>query len=288
MSSFPLREPTDADAEAIARLFHAAFGELRPIDADEIRSWFSNAEIKPENLRVLEVDGRIAGYGDVWLEDDAVELDVAAPGHWEVFLDWAEQRARSAGIPQVRVGFPVGHELEGIVEQRGYHHLRSTFRMEIELTERPPAVKVDISTYRDEDREPLRELMNDAFSQNPFSHHVNESNFQEFFLRSRGFDPELWFLTRDSGELVGYSLAFPERGGDTSLGWVANLGVRASHRRRGLGEALLRHSFRALYDRGMRRVGLGVDADNPTGALRLYERVGMRQVRRNDSWALDL
>ncbi len=34
-----------------------------------------------------------------------------------------------------------------------------------------------------------------------------------------------------------------------------------------------------LYDRGLRRVGLGVDAENPTGALGLYERAGMHKVR---------
>jgi ribosomal protein S18 acetylase RimI-like enzyme len=38
----------------------------------------------------------------------------------------------------------------------------------------------------------------------------------------------------------------------------------------------------------VRRVGLGVDTENETGALRLYERVGMRAVRQGDNWTLDL
>ena len=72
--------------------------------------------------------------------------------------------------------------------------------------------------------------------------------------------------------------------GEPGLGWVGTLGVRPGWRRRGLGETLLRASFRALHERGLRRVGLGVDTENVTGALRLYERVGMRPVRRYDNW----
>jgi ribosomal protein S18 acetylase RimI-like enzyme len=83
-------------------------------------------------------------------------------------------------------------------------------------------------------------------------------------------------------------LAFPERGGDRELGWIQSLGVISRYRRRGLGEALLRSAFRELHARGMRAVGLGVEAENATGALRLYERVGMRQVSRLDNWILDL
>ena len=49
----------------------------------------------------------------------------------------------------------------------------------------------------------------------------------------------------------------------------------APWRQRGLGLALLRHAFGEFYRRGQPRVGLGVDAQNPTGATRLYERAGM-------------
>jgi len=62
------------------------------------------------------------------------------------------------------------------------------------------------------------------------------------------------------------------------MGWVGNLGVRRPWRKCGLGEALLLHSFHEFYKRGMMRIGLGVDASNPTGATRLYQKVGMNVV----------
>jgi len=45
-----------------------------------------------------------------------------------------------------------------------------------------------------------------------------------------------------------------------------------------LGEALLLHSFAEFYKRGTNTIGLGVDAQNPTGATRLYQKVGMHAV----------
>ena len=61
-------------------------------------------------------------------------------------------------------------------------------------------------------------------------------------------------------------------------GWVASIGVLEPYRRRGLGMALLQHCFSELYRCGCRKISLGVDAQNPTGATRLYERAGMHQV----------
>lgn len=72
-----------------------------------------------------------------------------------------------------------------------------------------------------------------------------------------------------------------ERSGDPDVGWVSILGVRPPWRGRGLGLALLRHAFREI---GRPTVRLGVDAENVSGAVRLYERAGMRVERRFDTY----
>ncbi len=66
------------------------------------------------------------------------------------------------------------------------------------------------------------------------------------------------------------------------IGWIGLLGTRPAFRRRGLDRALLLHAFAELYARGERRIGLGVDATNETGATRLYESVGMRVALQED------
>jgi ribosomal protein S18 acetylase RimI-like enzyme len=66
------------------------------------------------------------------------------------------------------------------------------------------------------------------------------------------------------------------------------LGVRRPWRKRGIGLALLRHSFNEFYRRGKREVGLGVDAQNLTGALRLYEHAGMHVDKAFDHYEKEL
>jgi mycothiol synthase len=287
-----LRKLREHDADAVAQLFNLAYGDSRPLDAEEIRSWLHNAEINDDWLRVLEVDGHVVGYGDIWVHEDVVQLDVAAPGHWDVFFDWAESEARRRRIGRVRAYFTHGHELEHVVAQRGYVYWRSSFSMEIELQDPPSAglpAGLELRTFREgADDSALIAALNDTFAEDPAWHDVTPSNFREFYLRARGFDPSLWFLAWDGEQLAGFALAYPQRSGDATLGWIGTLGVGKVWRRRGLGEALLRIAFYELHARGLRRVGLGVDAENVTGALRLYERVGMRSIHQADNWHLEL
>jgi mycothiol synthase len=292
MSSSRLRQLRPDDAERVASLFEKAYGEDRRLDAEEIRSWLRNEEIEPGWLQVLEESGHVVGYGDIWVQTDEVALDVAAPGRWAAFFDWAESAARAHGLPKVRVNPPAGHEVAAIAEERGYRPWRSSFTMEIDLQERPAEPPLPdgltLRSYEAADEKPLRSALNVAFADDPFWHTVTPSNFREFYLRARGFDPSLWLLAWDGADLAGFVLGYPERSGDVTLGWVGTLGVGRGWRRRGLGEALLRRAFAELYDRGLCRIGLGVDAENVSGALRLYERVGMRKTRQVDNWVLEL
>ena len=52
--------------------------------------------------------------------------------------------------------------------------------------------------------------------------------------------------------------------------------------------ALLQNAFRQFHGRGERKVGLGVDAESPTGATKLYERAGMKVVERSVVFRKDL
>jgi mycothiol synthase len=286
----PLRE---SDADAVVALYERAFGDQRPIDAQEIVSWFRNPELDSEWLRVLELDGRVVGYGDILISDDVVAVDVAAPDHWDVFLAWAEDTARAKRVSRVRVFFPAGHELADLLAARGYRYWRSAYTMHINLGEMAPDAPapppgIELREYEEGDAELLRAAVNEAFADDPFFDEATPSRFREFFLNARAFDPSLWLLAWDRGELAAFVLAFPERAGDENLGWIQSLGVRGPWRRLGLGEALLRAAFSQLHARGLRTVGLGVDAENETGALRLYERVGMRVVRQGDNWVLNV
>jgi ribosomal protein S18 acetylase RimI-like enzyme len=89
------------------------------------------------------------------------------------------------------------------------------------------------------------------------------------------FDPELWFLAEAGGELAAAALCW-------TSAFVKDLVVHERWRRRGLGEALLRHVFAVFRARGATAVELKVQSDN-SAAIRLYERVGMRVSERLSS-----
>ncbi len=111
-------------------------------------------------------------------------------------------------------------------------------------------------------------------------HHMVEPRiYAEWRLRHidrPDFDPGLWIVAWDADEIAGYVSAFVADDG----GLVDDLAVRQAWRRRGVGLTLLQEEFRALATRGVTVVRLFVDAQNVTGAARLYERAGMRIARR--------
>ena len=290
MSSSQPRPLREDDADTVAALFVEGWGEARRMDGNEIREWIGNQALKPENLLVLEHDGRVVGYFDVWVEDDVADLDVAAPGFWDEAFGHAENRARALGAKRVRSFVVEEHDVGGLIAGRGYRTIRSSWTMEIEFGVEAPAEPVipdgiELRPYRHpEDEQGVYEALQEAFRDHWDFHPQTIETWREFNVKARNFEPDLWLVAWDGDEVAGASLNYPERSGDPGYGWVGTLGVRRAWRRRGLGEALLRRSFKALHGRGLRKVRLSVDAENPTGATRLYERAGMSVVRQSNTW----
>jgi len=63
-------------------------------------------------------------------------------------------------------------------------------------------------------------------------------------------------------------------------GLLDSVFVRRPWRGRGLASSLVGHSLALLRDRGMTSAVLGVDADNPLGALGLYRKAGFEVDQR--------
>jgi len=101
------------------------------------------------------------------------------------------------------------------------------------------------------------------------------ARWHHMIMEHSTFDPSLVTLAEENGEIVGYSVTWPEEDAPDADGYVQHLGTVREWRRRGLARALLTRDFATYYARGAKSVILGVDASNPTGALDLYEKAGM-------------
>ena len=268
---------------------------------------------------VIAPDGQIVGYMEVWdLFDPHTRINSWIKVHPEhqkrgvesALLCFAEDKARQSAIPRAPAEARVS--LIGWVNDRepvtnaayaraGFNLVRHSYHMHIELTAAPPppvwpqgitlrsfVPGQDEATVAWVDREAFRDHW--GFVERPFEDDVN---LVRHWMQGPDFDPAVWFmaLARDEqgGErCVGISLNRTQADGDPEMGWIGSLGVLREYRHRGLATALLRHSFGEFYRRGKQRVGLGVDAQNLTGALRLYERVGMHVARKYNTYEKEL
>jgi mycothiol synthase len=246
-------------------------------------------------MLVGEEDGRVIAYLDLRAEEGGeVAVDARVhPRAWgrgvaDALLEHAEEWARAKRGAGTRVrAYPAEPEAElrEAAERRGYRPIRHFFTMEIGLDGAPEVRWPEgftVRSFERADEERVHEAQMDAFADHWDHHPIPFEVWRTWTIERDDFDPSLWMLAEAGGEIAGISLNSWHRSGDPEFGWVNVLGVRPPWRRRGLGEALLRKSFAMWAERGAKKVGLGVDTENPTGALRLYERAGMRPVRRQD------
>jgi mycothiol synthase len=244
-------------------------------------------------IRVAERGGKLVGYLDaVRRRGDAVELDVRTtdPGVAKALLTAG---ATHAGDGAVRVVVQGDDEvLREAAEADGWKPVRHSFQMRIDLDDDLPEPRwpdgISVRTMKPGDEKRIYEANNEAFADDWYFRQQPFEQWSSDAFGRENFDPTLVWLAEADGELAGFSANSWHFSGDPQFGWVGILGVRPHWRRRGLATALLHHSFRDFRERGAKRVGLGVDAQNTTGAVRLYERVGMQVTRRNDTYEKQL
>ena len=280
-----IRAATPDDFESVYELLRArsvaAFGSS-DMERDHLAlEW----QLANTDRLVAEKD-TVVGYADL---NGAHNLVLAAPDDdvGDVLLDAVERRARERGFDTlVAVVVPEDAPLHALVGRAGFEHRTDVLRMfrPLDIGSLDPVWPdgVSVRTYLDDDAHAVRALLDEAYrgwddTYVPRAH----DEWVQWMTEHDEFDPALWFLVERDGELVACDLNWRAH---ERVGWVKDLVVRESERGRGLGKALLHHTFAEYRRRGAERVGLKVDAGNPTGAPQLYERVGFVTDRRYGTW----
>jgi ribosomal protein S18 acetylase RimI-like enzyme len=98
------------------------------------------------------------------------------------------------------------------------------------------------------------------------------------FQESPIFDPSLWQIAWYRDQVVGTTMNFINKQANEEAGQrrghVEAISVQRSWRGKGIAKALIARSLSTLKERGMTEAALGVDAENPSRALHLYQKMG--------------
>jgi mycothiol synthase len=264
---------------------------------------------------VLSPEGDVVGCIEVWdINPNPIHPWVWArvdpawqgKGIGTAMMQWAIDRAEQAikRVPaEARVSIYCSTNRDNAAAKElfaslGLSPIRFSWTMLIELDQAPPepawpsGIELKPYSHPEQAREVYRviyEAFRDHWGYIEVPFEEGYERWQHFALAEEMyFDPDLWFLAMDGDQIAGISLCAPRTDDDPERGWVNTLGVRREYRRRGIALALLQHSFGTFYRLGKPRAGLGVDAQNLSGATRLYEKAGMHIELQEDTYELEL
>lgn len=260
-----------------------------------------------EDVLLAEVDGVAVGFvqHDWRLRGERIFHQLGPLVHpaWRhrglgrALLAWAEARA-ARGVETGTMGpRDVPHVLAGWADLEiadvtpfaaaaGYHVEAYGVLMTRSLAEPIPDAELpqglEVRPVRPEDHRRIWDADTEAFRDHRDPALRTESDFERWFTQP-GLDTTLWEVAWEGDEVAGSSLNFifpleNERLG-IKRGWLEHISVRRRWRRRGVASSLICRSMRRFRDLGLEEAALGADAENLSGAVRVYETLGFRRIR---------
>jgi mycothiol synthase len=264
------------------------------------------------DLLFAEVEGNVIGYSRVWWsqEVDGTRLyhhfahllpEWRGKGIRQVLLRRNERRIREIadGHPEDGPGFfqawtsdTEGH-WEGLLQAAGYEAVRYGFSMvrpDLEgIPDLPLPEGLEVRPVKPEHVSLIWAAAKEAFRDH-WGYSEDEWSLEHLreWQESPTYNPELWQVAWEGDQVAGMVQNFIDEAEnqeyDRKRGYTEGISVRRPWRRRGLARALIARSFRMLKELGMTEAALGVDADNPNGALQLYKSLGFRVVKRHTTY----
>ncbi len=316
MKTLALRSYQDEkDLEAIAELFQACE------TVDRLDNWVSISAVRrafntpaPDIKREISLwedgDGKLVGFGQLSIQESSVDAHLSFKVHptfrgegiEQEIIKWSEQRIidTSASVKLRSDSRDTQTERMALLESCGFTPNRYFLRMERSLTEPFPKAELPRGFTLES---PLSQSFSGEIGQRHFleawvemfnqtfidhwNHHDLTVEQLEHEISHPDYrqDLNLVAISASDGTFAGFCCCFinPEKNQHkgTKEGKIGILGTRRGFRKCGLGKAMLLSGMERLRDVGMDKALLGVDAENLSGANRLYESVGFHKVHTN-------
>lgn len=305
----------EADLAEIARLLNAeaaADGLQRRASVEQLAAFYGhpNDSFDPaRDVTLAEVDGRVVGVAErevvdttdghrEYRLDGVVDPDWRRRGIGRTVLAESERIARERAAVEAQASPVLGSWSwesqpgdRALLVAAGFEPARWFFDMVRptldEVVEGPMPAGLEI---RPIDASMVRAVWAadiEAFADHWGGFDHSDENLQRW-LNQPMTDLAMWVVAFDGDEIAGGIINSIDDDQNVALGvrrgWLNSVFTRRAWTRRGLATALIATSLARLRERSMSSAALGVDADNPNGALGLYERLGFRVDQRAIAW----
>jgi ribosomal protein S18 acetylase RimI-like enzyme len=272
-----IREDSRTVFELIAAQELEDTGRVDIEEADLISDWNRPShDLAARSIAVLDGE-RIVGYGELTgadRADAAVHPEFRGRGIGTWIAGWIRETARQLGSTIVGMPVFVGSAGDRLLAELGYHVRWNSWVLELPAGAEVPARELPpgyaIHEARPADLRAVHDVLEDAFLEWSVRERESFEDFAASTLGRPGFEPwNLRVVTDAAGEVVGVAVVI--HADDTA--YVDRLATRADHRNRGIAQALLVDAF--AQGRAHGATVSELSTDSRTGALGLYERVGM-------------
>ena len=280
----------------------AADGDETSTTVEDIKNDYQHlTNSDPEKDMIFaEVDGQVVAYSRVaWMTEENPEKTIYSHfihihpewrnrGIEKAMIQWCEDRLTTIAKqqPQRNPCFfqtfsnDLKPELSKILEDLDYQPIRYFFEMSRPLENLPEAdlpEDVEVRPVLEQDIHKIWEASVEAFRDHWGFAEPSEEDF-DGYKKSKYFQPELWQVAWHGDKVVGSILNYIDHDYnqkyDKKRGWTEEITTHRDWRRKGIAGALIVRSMKMHKAKGMEEVALGVDTNNLTGALRLYQRLG--------------
>lgn len=293
-----IRRPKNEDLAQVLALMQscdiAEYGESDSDKEDLVFDW-QLLDLQQDAWLVFDPYNKLVGYAAVIPRRQDLQFDCYALPEWhdaslaQKLLTLCDKRGQTIAASRqeaVKVHMYIAHVNKRdnhIATQAGFQAGTYYFQMQMDLIgslqEAVWPVGIGVRTaVAQQDDQAIYTLIQTAFAR-PNRTAPAFAEWRSYMIETELFDPDLWFLAMAENKIVGASLCVPYE----TMGWVRQLGVLPDLQGKGIGAALLRHSFQVFKQRGFQKVGLGVDAER-SNSNRFYQQIGMQTSRQYDEY----
>jgi len=302
------------DEEVFVSIFNATFGDyddIRSMTLEEMKKTEEAPSFNTDGMFIAEWNGETAGminaYIDKLREEEkgfiqrlGVLPKFRGKGIAKKLVEKALESLKRRGMKLAETWAQTDREgCIHLFESFGFKKVRSTNIMKINLNFIPSNIRenkeitIRKAQLRDDSEIALINWLDNEVFKEHFNYRpkpIEETRY--VLLEMPWFNKQAAFLAVLKNEPVGFVAVGIDEGLNTEknvrYGWILDIGVLKPNRRKGIGTALMLEAMRVLKAQETEDALLYVDDMNPTNAIKLYEKLGFKTMRKNVIYQLPL